>query len=311
MADYLISHDLKPATTKEYRESAERHLANWRPRPVVEITRDEVERLHRKLSTPTTAVRTDSKGRKRTVAVGGPAAANRIGRILRVLLNYAAAKFEDEYGRPIIVDNPVRRLSATKLWNRVDRRRRRIESDELKPWLAAVNDARNHNPAASDFFELLLFTGLRRGEAAKLRIENVNVRGKRFTVADTKNRDPHTLPVGPHVLELLRRRIAAARAADTEFLFPGPGKAGHFDNPHKPAQRIIEASDIEFSPHDLRRTFASIAESLDVPGYALKRLLNHRNEGDVTAGYIVIDVERLRAPRWLPRICSRRRMMRA
>ena len=48
--------------------------------------------------------------------------------------------------------------------------------------------------------------------------------------------------------------------------------------------------------HDLRRTFVTIAESLDVPHYALKRLLNHRLTCDVTAGYIVSQPERLRAP---------------
>lgn len=39
-----------------------------------------------------------------------------------------------------------------------------------------------------------------------------------------------------------------------------------------------------------------IAESLDIPAYALKRLLNHKMNNDVTAGYIVADVERLRKP---------------
>ena len=51
-----------------------------------------------------------------------------------------------------------------------------------------------------------------------------------------------------------------------------------------------------FTLHDLRRTFITIAESLDIPGYALKRLMNHKDPNDVTAGYIVSDVERLRGP---------------
>lgn len=46
----------------------------------------------------------------------------------------------------------------------------------------------------------------------------------------------------------------------------------------------------------LRRTFITIAESLDIPVYALKRLLNHKMTQDVTAGYIIMDVERLRKP---------------
>ena len=40
----------------------------------------------------------------------------------------------------------------------------------------------------------------------------------------------------------------------------------------------------------------SIAEGLDLPAYALKRLLNHKMNNDVTAGYIMRDVERLRKP---------------
>ena len=60
--------------------------------------------------------------------------------------------------------------------------------------------------------------------------------------------------------------------------------------------KIIEASGVTFTLHDLRRTFITVAESLDIPAYALKRLLNHKMTQDVTAGYIVMDVERLRTP---------------
>ncbi|MDG1286327.1 MAG: hypothetical protein P8P30_02045 [Rickettsiales bacterium] len=48
--------------------------------------------------------------------------------------------------------------------------------------------------------------------------------------------------------------------------------------------------------HDLRRTFITTAESLDISAYALKRLVNHKNSNDVTSGYIIMDTERLRKP---------------
>ena len=51
---------------------------------------------------------------------------------------------------------------------------------------------------------------------------------------------------------------------------------------------------VGFCLHDLRRTFASIAESL-VSYSALKRLMNHSDK-DVTQGYIVFDVNKLRGP---------------
>jgi hypothetical protein len=46
----------------------------------------------------------------------------------------------------------------------------------------------------------------------------------------------------------------------------------------------------------LRRTFGTIAESLDVPHYALKRLLNHKAQDVTGKHYTVISVERLREP---------------
>lgn len=59
---------------------------------------------------------------------------------------------------------------------------------------------------------------------------------------------------------------------------------------------VTKASGIHFTVHDLRRTFITIAESLDISAYALKRLMNHKMTNDVTAGYIITDVERLRMP---------------
>ena len=59
---------------------------------------------------------------------------------------------------------------------------------------------------------------------------------------------------------------------------------------------VIQASGVTFTPHDLRRTFITVAESLEIPAYSLKKLLNHKMTGDVKAGYIIIDAERLREP---------------
>ena len=50
------------------------------------------------------------------------------------------------------------------------------------------------------------------------------------------------------------------------------------------------------SSHDLRRTFDDIAESCDISYLALKALMNHSTNGDVTAGYNEMTLERLRRP---------------
>ena len=83
---------------------------------------------------------------------------------------------------------------------------------------------------------------------------------------------------------------------DDKFVFPGSGKTGYNVEPRKVMKKIIESSEVIFTLHDLRRTFITVAESLDISAYALKRLLNHKMKTDVTAGYIIMDVERLRKP---------------
>jgi integrase len=52
--------------------------------------------------------------------------------------------------------------------------------------------------------------------------------------------------------------------------------------------KVAELSGVPFTIHDLRRTFITIAESLDIPAYALKRLLNHATTNFVTADYIIL-----------------------
>jgi integrase len=81
-----------------------------------------------------------------------------------------------------------------------------------------------------------------------------------------------------------------------DFVFPAKSQTGHIQEPKKVVFKVAELSGVSFTLHDLRRTFATTAEGLDLPAYALKRLLNHKMNNDVTAGYVMRDVERLRKP---------------
>ena len=61
---------------------------------------------------------------------------------------------------------------------------------------------------------------------------------------------------------------------------------------------IRERTDIYFTVHDLRRTFASIAGKIVARDYVIKRLLNHKPvKTDVTAhNYINLSVDDIRDP---------------
>ncbi len=119
------------------------------------------------------------------------------------------------------------------------------------------------------------------------------MKGRTLSVHNTKNNETHTLPLSDFLFDLfLQRQLVRVN----EYVFPGNGAAGHIIEPRKKMAHVTEATGILFTAHDLRRTFITIAESLDIPAYALKRLLNHKMTNDVTAGYIIVDVERLRKP---------------
>ena len=92
---------------------------------------------------------------------------------------------------------------------------------------------------------------------------------------------------------LLKQRKANAI---NEYIFPGAGKHGYMIEPRAQIVKVMVASQVTFTLHDLRRTFITVAESLDISAYSVERLVNHKMGNDVTAGYIITDVERLRAP---------------
>jgi len=140
---------------------------------------------------------------------------------------------------------------------------------------------------------LVLFTGLRRNEAARLKWSEVDFKDKTLIVPDPKNSVPHILPLSNYLYDLLQSRH---EKSGSEYVFSGTGKLGYIIEPRKQVNIVKEASGVSFMIHDLRRTFITIAESLDISMYAVKRLLNHKMNNDVTAGYIINDVERLRKP---------------
>ena len=281
--DYLDTRKtLKPKTVKDYQGVMRIAFGGWQQKPLTAISKDMVERHYKKLGTN-----------------HGEAYANLAMRVLRTVLNFAAGKYEDTQGRSILPENPVKRLSATRAWYRVDRRQTLIKAHELKPWYQAVMALESthsaHKPdVVRDYLLLILFTGLRRQEAASLSWDHVDLVGKTLTVTDTKNHQDHTLPLSDFLFDLLTRR--KAEASGSPFVFPGKGADGYLVEPRKQMVKVTAASGVSFTIHDLRRTFIIVAESLDIPAYALKRLLNHKMNNDVTAGYIVADVERLRVP---------------
>ena len=270
-------HRLRDSTVEDYQQDVRLTFPDWLDRRLVDLTPDMVAARH-----------------KRRLK-DSPAGADRAMRVLRAVWNHAR---EIAPGLP---ENPVRRLTATRAWSRVGRRTRVVPRQRLGDFLQAVLE--EESDTMRDYFLTLLLTGLRRNEAARLTWQEVDLKAAtiRLGAKRVKAGRDHALPVPAALLERFEERRAAQTALQTQdpeypalYVFPGPDPSKPLHNPYKAIARISERCGVPFTTHDLRRTFASMAESIGVTGYLLKRLMNHSTANDVTGGYVQLDMDTLR-----------------
>ena len=275
--------NLAAKTLYDYQRVMAVALPDWQQKTLREITKDKVVERYHQLATDR-----------------GPAYANLAMRTLRAVFNFAMHQYEDSEGNPIVRDNPVLRLTRTRAWYPTKRRQTIVRIQDLPAWFKAVKALRDEAsillaPALSDYLQVLLLTGLRRSEGVRMRWQDVDLVARTVTIPQTKNGEPLVLPLSDYLVDLLTARQAAASGP---YVFPGDDRdnPGPLVEPRAGVRWVVQQCGVEFSLHDLRRTFITVAESLDISAYAVKRLVNHKMGRDVTAGYIISDVERLRAP---------------
>lgn len=278
---YLSVRNLKPNTVRTYRYMVPRCLGDWLDLPVASITRDMVEKRHTSLRKTT---------RQGTT---GEAQANTVMHMLGTLLNFAAANYEID-GNPIILLNPIKRLSHNRRWYQKKRRQTVIPDHKLPAWHDAVISLRHQT--IKDYLLLLILTGLRRNEGATLRWEDIDFQSKVLTIRAEKSKNgiEHRLPLSDYLFELLHRRYLDR--GGSEFVFPGRGGKRHIVDSDHVISGVAMKAECPFILHDLRRTFLTVAERLSLSYVVLKKLANHSGKNDTTFGYVVVDVERLREP---------------
>jgi len=209
---------------------------------------------------------------------------------------------------------PVDKVNVVaRQWAKTAPRTRKLMDADLGPWLRAVRDLpqtqkRGDAQLAAHYLELMLLTGLRRREAAYLKWVEVDFRGLTLTVRDTKNHSDHTLPITRRVKAILEERqaaLVAARKLAKEKPIPTNQAHAHdlsefvigLEETRHQIAIIKKQTGIEVSAHDLRRSWASVADKVGVGAYAIKAALNHATTGDVTGThYAQVDVDDLRKP---------------
>jgi integrase len=288
---YLNSKTLKPVTIRGYKQVINSYLIDWKTKPLIKLNEDEVTNIHQQAT-------------KRSKAQ-----ADLMARVLRAIFNFARYEYRGKDGVFLFTENPVKILSHKRQWNHVPRKQTRIRPTELKRYLAAVNEVRN-NPeydrfarSVCDAIEFALFTGLRKQEVLDIEWQRVNLKDGYFWIDETKNGDPLELPITDTLRKILIR-CWSERDESARYVFVSKISGTPIKEPKYVLEKIKCAtkqdneSELVAHWHDLRRTYATLAESIGVGGYTLKRLLNHRTRrtNDVTAGYVVLSADELQEP---------------
>lgn len=279
-ATYIDHKQLKERTLSDYDIVVNKYLADWRNIKLDEISRTMIQAKHTELSQ-------NSK-----------AQANMAMRVFRAIYNFSVEHYLDEKDKPILeAHNPVRTLNNKNAWNKVRRRKTYINEDQMPDWIKAVFEYQDRGQQLNtnrDFLLTLILTGFRREECESLPWSSIDLKYGFITSIDPKNGEPHTLPMGDFLFDLMKKRRELVTG---EWVFPSAkSESGHIVNISKVRQKINDACGVQFTFHDLRRTFGSIAENLDYGRYTIKRLLNHKEDDDrdVTAGYIQVSDKKLR-----------------
>jgi len=271
---------IKQNTADGYKSHIEKHLDDWLNMQLRDINPKMVRDRHTRI--------------KKKV----PVAANNVMRTLRAVYNYASEETEDANGVPTLPPNPVRKMK--RKWVKETRRSNFVKPTMLKDWWKSTEKIagtrkgtrrddvpiyKGDGALARDYLQFVILTGLRRREASSLLWKNVDLKGKTATILDTKNKDNLELPLSDYVLEILERRNKK-----DNYVFP-------IVEVKKFLAWVRDDSGVEFTIHDLRRSFITYAEALDIGLLTIKAMVNHRiATNDVTGGYARITVERMREP---------------
>ena len=255
---------LKQSSKDGILKHVNKSFSDWSDRPAANISRDAVNTRFKELSAKSHAQ------------------ANQAFRVLRAIMNYArGSSYQD--GKPILVENPVRVLSDLSSWHDIEPRKVKIPTDKIgHAWnaLQSLREAPEQTIVSRtlvDAVSFLLLTGCRWSEMANLTWDDLNIDESWWRLVDPKNRNPVTFPLSKIACDILK-----ARPKTEKYVFPSRINDGHIKDARSVMDKISEAGGVRVSPHDLRRTFRTIAGECNIELFKIKLLLNHKMSGDVT-----------------------------
>lgn len=268
--EYLTFRPLRPSTVKGYERAVRTYFAPFLDIDLSEIADEEILKKF-------VEIRDNSGAAQAALAI----------RVLKAIYSYACARF----GIP--ERNPGKAIRLAGLSHSPTRKTRFIQKHDLPAWYRSVAALSSNRPGrtARDIFLVGLFLGLRKTEIMSLKWSDIDFRGRTLTARSTKNHRDHSLPLPPFLVRLFQER--KREGISGECVFAGKNGKSPIRDIDDSRKKVIESAKVNFTLHDLRRTFATVSSEIGTPPYLLKKILNHKS-GDVTEGYVITTPEILR-----------------
>ncbi|XVN44312.1 MAG: tyrosine-type recombinase/integrase [Rickettsia hoogstraalii] len=230
---------------KDYAASVDRYAKHLYPRKISTIQKTDIQELFNNLT------KTGKYGANRFLEVLSPV-------------------FSKAIELELLTINPV--IGIKK--HQEQSRDRYLTREEIPRFFTAIADEKNQ--VMKDFFLIALYTSVRKDNLLTMKWEQVSFADKQLYLPETKNGDPHRLPLLDQAIEILKARKAQSNSI---WIFPSESSSsGHLQEPKKAWNRICKKAGIaNLRIHDLRRTIPSWMAMTGANQYVIGQLLNHRD----------------------------------
>jgi integrase len=196
---------------------------------------------------------------------GAPIAANRSKALVSKIYNWGI-------GRGLLTHNPCNQVPAAADENQRDRV---LNQEEIRAFWRACE---SENQLFEAMFKLRLVTAQRGGEVKTMKWSDVDMVSGWWTIPaeNAKNGMSHRVPLSPMAIAILQ----GIKPENTNgWVFNARRCGAALTYIQNAAERIQAASGVDFVPHDLRRTAASLMTGMGVSRLVVSKILNHVESG--------------------------------
>jgi len=224
-----------------------------------------------------------------------------VNRMAKLILALVRQMFRFAVDRDIIEFDPTASIRKAKIGGKSVERDRILSDDEIRALFRQLPEARLM-PSSECAIWIMLSTCCRVGEMSKAKWEHIDFTAKTWLIPDehSKNGKPHTIYLSDFALAQFER-LAEFRESDV-WLFMDRSKTTHVcvksiskqikdrqtdrnlskRSAYKDALRLTGG---KWTPHDLRRTGATIMGNLGILPDVIEKCLNHTEQNKMKRIY--------------------------